>query len=803
MSGTPDDEIAYGRALVDIGGSLVRACLEDALIDVDGPVQQVTSPAGDGAPACGEFSPIKGGSPAPGPEHDVAPQLGYGGAVYTKVLQQVAQETAERETAARLEAAAADHNTLEPHPEPGPSSKAHVSPRSAMDLESRLHPHPIPAAPASVHPSPSRKFRQRPPAAAAALVASPTAPTPSSPSKWVPPESPKPMPKAPSAAPLRQAFDRLDSVVASQKERMDALRDPRVERMDVVRADAWRNPRPQDLIARDPKAASPRQAAAAAPRQAQAAPPASSLSSGPSVHPQNRGMDTPSDDMWRAVDPQPADNMWRVVESQPDSGAEELGADDHSPPQEKERWQAVPREGVAAPSCDQKLLDEERLSGLGWIASSGRVPLAAALGTREVLQGALEEAVNNVTLLEGALPAIQKVVSPLRGRAQQIEHRAQEPAQVHLPSLSVQGQDMINLPQHEREYQDYINDRESPPLRADEYEAPKPRRVPLYLLMQRRFEAQEQKAVSAAQQRRRDQVAGLAVFATPAPRMFYRKKTRVRVPSVKKLPKDPARRRSRPKKKSVAAVPPLDLGNVAPVTDGSTEEVGVVIASAVPRVAAKAKASPQAKAKASANNKAQPAGYAAHGKQSKPKGKAKNPRLLPPSEASRLAEAEEAEAPQLQQAEAFVVEPAIQAGVEVVRVLSAPSDEVSNSTMPKASARSSAFSEEPAGQNQSPEEDVADAALLQEASALKLTDDQLRDHNAEAAFDWGSEEATPTNSDLAAQPPAKASDGEPEDLLHGGDAGIADGSAEARPTSAEDDLLGPGATPGPGGSSAA
>ena len=36
---------------------------------------------------------------------------------------EVAQETAERETAARLEAAAADH-TLEPHPEPGPSSKA-------------------------------------------------------------------------------------------------------------------------------------------------------------------------------------------------------------------------------------------------------------------------------------------------------------------------------------------------------------------------------------------------------------------------------------------------------------------------------------------------------------------------------------------------------------------------------------------------------------------------------------------------------------------------------------------------------
>jgi len=100
--------------------------------------------------------------------------------------------------------------------------------------------------------------------------------------------------------------------------------------------------------------------------------------------------------------------------------------------------------------------------------------------------------------------------------------------------------------------------------------------------MQRNYEATEQKAAAAAQERRRAEMAGLAVYAVPAPRVFLRRKPRSRLIVAKKA-KDPTRRRSRPKKKippSVASAAAEGSNSSAPATVAQPATNGLIAGAA-------------------------------------------------------------------------------------------------------------------------------------------------------------------------------------------------------------------------------
>lgn len=476
MTGTtPDEDISWGRAIGDIGGSLVRACLEEALIDVDGLVQEV-------AP----LDKVESGSVSPTNASEFPHNLGIGGVVYAKILQEVAQEAPARKDITTVQ-------TVEPHPEPGPSKAFNAnlhqeheasSPGGAREqLEKRLLAPHAPAAPASSHPSQPRRYGQRPKAAAAALAASPTAPTPAVASRQLPLRERAPLPKAvPLSA--QAALARLDAVAAA-RQRVDAMAAARQKGLEV---DGDESAAPHDV---------------------------------------------------------------------PDIGQQ-------VPQEEQKVWHPAPHakqpDGAAVRDIVERLLEDEGLPispgwTAGWTASAQGSPTRQ--GTREVLQGALEEAANNLTVLVDRLPAIQKAAPTPMSLARQNQNQ-QEQLQLHLPSIQVsQPQEASDLPREE-----------SPSPLISEQQESKLRRTPLYLRMQRNYEAKEQKAAAAAQERRRAEMAGLAVYAVPAPRVFLRRKPRSRLIVAKKA-KDPTRRRSRPKKKippSVASAAAEGSNSSAPAT---------------------------------------------------------------------------------------------------------------------------------------------------------------------------------------------------------------------------------------------
>ena len=87
MIGTNGDADAWDGSRVELGRSLVRAWLEDALIDVDGTVQQLFPPQEDNS------AYVQLASRSPSPAADVIDMLGTGGASYARAMGEASQDS--------------------------------------------------------------------------------------------------------------------------------------------------------------------------------------------------------------------------------------------------------------------------------------------------------------------------------------------------------------------------------------------------------------------------------------------------------------------------------------------------------------------------------------------------------------------------------------------------------------------------------------------------------------------------------------------------------------------------------------